>query len=273
MKFILTIGLVLAAMSFSSLVLAAEEAVVEDNSFLIEEAYNQEAGVVQFIQGYQYSDLTKDWAYTFTNEIPVPDETHQFSYVLPMLKKTGLTGAADETGLGDILLNYRFQAVKTETLAMAPRISFILPTGDSKKGLGSGATGIQFNQSFSVVLSPKFSNHWNAGFTYTPNAKNSAGDKASLVGFNFGSSVVFNATPKTNLLCEFVFNNNESVAGPDQKSSASTYFIVPGVRSAFAVGKDTEVVPGVAAVLGFGPSAIQHDRGIFFYLSVESKLW
>lgn len=28
--------------------------VVKDNSFLIEEAYNQEAGVVQFIQGYQY---------------------------------------------------------------------------------------------------------------------------------------------------------------------------------------------------------------------------
>ena len=63
---------------------AVASAKIQDNSFLIEEAYNQEAGVVQFINGYQYSDLTNEWNYTFTNEIRMGDETHQFSYVLPV---------------------------------------------------------------------------------------------------------------------------------------------------------------------------------------------
>ncbi len=265
--------LVLTALCFLPLGLAAEEVGIKDNSFLMEEAYNQEAGVVQFIQGYQYSDLTKEWVYTFTNEIPVPDETHQFSYVLPMSKKTGLAGASDEKGLGDVLLNYRYQAVNTDKMSMAPRISLILPTGDYKKGLGNGATGIQFNQTFSVSVSPNFSHHWNAGFTYIPNAQNALSEKASLVGFNFGSSVIYNVTAKTNLLCEFVLNNNETVVAQNQKTSASTYFIAPGIRSAFAAGNDTEVVPGVAALLGFGPSAVTNDRGIFVYLSIESKLW
>lgn len=44
---------------------------IQDNSFLIEEAYNQERGVVQHIQTFQ---IMKDdsWIYTFTQEWPVP---------------------------------------------------------------------------------------------------------------------------------------------------------------------------------------------------------
>ncbi len=103
-------------------------------------------------------------------------------------------------------------------MAMAPRISLILPTGDYKKGLGNGATGIQFNQTFSVTVSPTLIHHWDAGFTYTPNAQNALSEKASLVAFNFGSSVIYNVTEKTDFLCEFVFNNNESVVAKDQKN-------------------------------------------------------
>ncbi len=263
----------MAVLSYSCFAGAAEEQSIKDNSFLIEEAYNQEAGVVQFIQGYQYSDASKEWTYTFTNEIPVPDENHQFSYVLPMVKKSGKNGSPDVRGLGDVALNYRFQAVNTEKLAMAPRISVILPTGDFRKGLGNGATGIQVNQTFSVIVNPSFSHHWNAGWTYTPNAQNSSGEKASLVGFNFGMSGIYNLTQKSNFLCEFVFNNTETVVTTDQKSSSSTYLIVPGFRSAFKAGNDTELVPGIAGIFGFGPSAVDHERGVFVYFSVESKLW
>ena len=42
----------------------------QDNSFLVEEAYNQEAGVVQHIQNVMYNQRTKDWFYTFT--VPPP---------------------------------------------------------------------------------------------------------------------------------------------------------------------------------------------------------
>lgn len=243
---------------------------IKDNSFLIEEAYNQEAGVVQFINGYQYSQLTKEWNYTFTNEIPIHDETHQFSYVLPMSKKAG---PPEETGIGDILLNYRYQLVNNEHLAMAPRFSLIIPSGDYKKGLGNGAVGFQFNQAVSITINDKWANHWNAGFTLTPDAKNANDDKATLFGFNFGTSVVYDITEKTNFLCEFVFNSNESIDSTGQKSSGSTYYVAPGLRTAFEVGKDTEIVPGIAALIGAGPSAVDHDTGFFAYLSFESKLW
>lgn len=253
--------------------LSAHAEVVKDNSFLIEEAYNQEAGVVQFIQAYQYLDPAQEWAYSFTNEIPITDETHQFSYVIPVLKKNNVDGENDSTQIGDVLLNYRYQLMNTEMIAMAPRFSIILPSGDYKKGFGNGVAGFQFNHAMSIALNERWTHHWNAGFTYTPDAKSQLDETASLFGFNFGTSVVYNVTPKTNLLCEFVFNSNEVVAGQDTKATESTYYIVPGIRSAFAVGDETEIVPGIGALLGVGPSATEHERGVFVYLSIESKLW
>ncbi|KHD87406.1 MAG: hypothetical protein OM95_14565 [Bdellovibrio sp. ArHS] len=258
---------------FALMMTSLAQAQVKDNSFLIEEAYNQEPGVVQFIQTYQHMNPTNDWTYNFTSEIPITDETHQFSFVVPVMKQTGDAGQNDETQIGDILLNYRYQLLNTEMLAMAPRLSLILPTGDFKKGFGSGAVGVQFNQAVSIAINDRWTNHWNAGFTYTPNAQDSNEDTANVFGFNFGSSVIYNYTPKTNFLCEFVFNSNESVIGPDMKTAASTYYVVPGIRSAFQAGQETEIVPGIGALLGIGPSAEDHETGVIVYLSIESKLW
>ena len=52
---------------------------IEDNSFLLEEAYNQEAGVIQHISTFQY-DLMRFWNYSFTQEWPVPNQKHQLSF-------------------------------------------------------------------------------------------------------------------------------------------------------------------------------------------------
>jgi hypothetical protein len=266
MKIFKTLVCLVSALSVSP-AFAAEE-IVKDNSFLIEEAYNQEAGVVQFIFTDQYLDPSQDGSTTFTNEIPLGGETHQFSYVIPMQK----IGTTNETGLGDILLNYRYQIMNNEHVAMAPRISLVLPTGDYKKDLGTGSTGVQFNQAVSITLNEKWTNHWNAGFTYIPGAKDAAGDTADVFGFNFGTSVVYNWTPRTNLLCEFVTNSMEKTTGPDTKATEATYYILPGIRTAFNAG-GTEIVPGLGAMIGVGPSADEHETGIFAYLSFESKLW
>jgi hypothetical protein len=246
----------------------ATEEIVKDNSFLIEEAYNQEAGVVQFIFAHQYLDPSQNTNTTFTNEIPLGGEKHQFSYVVPLQK----VGTSEELGLGDMLINYRYQLVNNEHVAMAPRFSVILPTGDYKKELGTGAVGLQFNQAVSITLNDKWTNHWNVGFTYTPSAKNAAGDTSNVFGFNFGTSVVYNRSPRTNLLCEFVTNSVEATTGPDTKAATATYYILPGIRTAYKVG-ETEVVPGIGALLGVGPSAVEHETGVFAYLSFESKLW
>ena len=245
---------------------------IKDNSFLIEEAYNQEQGVVQFIQGYQKSESTQDYSYSFTNEIPINSETHQISYVIPY-NQINSQSVQESTGSGDILLNYRYQLIKTPTVALAPRFSLILPTGDVNKGLGTGATGFQFNQSLSVKLSDAWIQHWNMGFTFTPNAQDTLENKADLFGFNFGSSLVYAWSDKFNFLCEFVVTNSESVSGPGKKINETNYLILPGFRTAFDAGSETEIVPGIGFPLGLGPTAIDHEHGVFVNLSVESKLW
>ena len=60
-----------------------KEGPIQDNSFLVEEAYNQEAGVVQHISTFTRYQETKDWIYTFTQEWPVFSQKHQFSFTLP----------------------------------------------------------------------------------------------------------------------------------------------------------------------------------------------
>ncbi len=49
-----------------------------DNSFLVEEAFNQEGGVFQNIFGWTRTN-NGNWAGTFTQEWPVFGMTHQFS--------------------------------------------------------------------------------------------------------------------------------------------------------------------------------------------------
>ena len=54
---------------------------IQDNSFLVEEAYNQNFGVVQHISSFTRFWDSKDWNYSFTQEWPVPgNERHQLSY-------------------------------------------------------------------------------------------------------------------------------------------------------------------------------------------------
>src|SRR5207248_7304221 len=79
---------------------------IQDNSFFVEEAYNQEPGVVQHILNVPvfFANGGKESTPTFTQEWPVFSQTHQFSYTTPH------TFAEEESGLEDIRLNYRLQA-------------------------------------------------------------------------------------------------------------------------------------------------------------------
>ena len=206
------LGCLLNVLVFNTCVLAEEPGKkepkrIEDNSFLIEEAYNQERGVVQHIQTFEYLRRANTWLATFTQEWPVPNETNQLSYTIPVSH----FGEPSETGLGDILLNYRYQLVQKETIAVAPRFSLILPTGDYKKGTGAGAYGYQANIPLSVMLTNKLVTHWNAGATYTPGSKEPGGARANTVGFNLGASAVWLVSENFNLLTEVVWNSFELV--------------------------------------------------------------
>ena len=251
-------------LAFSSYAAEEKPKRIEDNSFLIEEAYNQETGVVQYIQSYQYSNKTKEWLYTFTHEMPFPNQTHQLSYAVPI---TRVRGDSSNTDFGDIAVNYRYQLIRNDALALAPRISVILPTGDYKKGLGNGAVGYQVNIPLSVDLADKWVSHWNAGATYTPNARGVTGAKADSRGYNYGASVVYLQSENLNFLVEFVRNSAQSVQPDGSKSWDKSSFINPGFRYAKDYQSGLQVVSGVSFPIGVGPS--KKDNGIFLYLSFE----
>jgi len=263
------IVLVLAFVAIVPLQAMAEETKkIEDNSFLIEEAYNQEAGVVQHIQMFQYLKKSKNWQYSFTQEWPVPDQTNQFSYSIPVVH---MTDPANASGIGDIALNYRYQAVFQDKIALAPRFSVILPTGDYKKALGTDSVGLQVNIPLSVELSDKFVTHWNLGATYTPRSKEPGGAKADTTAFNYGASLIYLATENFNLMLEAAGTSGETVLPDGSRQEANTFFINPGVRFAINFKSGLQIVPGFSMPIGVGPSA--GEFGGLAYLSFEHPLF
>jgi hypothetical protein len=248
---------------------AKEEAKkIQDNSFLIEEAYNQESGVVQHIQTFQYLKRSKTWGYSFTQEWPVPDQTHQLSYTIPI---THVSAPSHETGIGDVALHYRYQLILKEAIALAPRFSLLLPTGDYKKGVGNGAVGLQTNIPMSLELSEQWVTHLNVGFTGTPGSKEAGGATADTFGFNCGGSVIWLASETLNLMLELAWNTTESVQADGSKTRTDTLLVVPGVRFALNFESGLQVVTGIGVPIGLGPS--RGELGIFSYLSFEHRLF
>ena len=159
---------------------------IQDNSFLVEEAYNKNFGVVQHISSFTRFSDSKDWNYSFTQEWPAPgDERHHTLVAVH-------SGSFPGVGVGDVFLNYRYQLIGSgETrVAFSPRLSLIFPTGDSSKGRGSGSFGLQTNLPWSVVLGRKLVSHWKASATFFPHAQDASGDRAATAGYNFGQRFI-----------------------------------------------------------------------------------
>jgi len=247
---------------------AAEETKkIRDNSFLLEEAYNQEEGVIQHIQSLQYMK-DKSWNYTFTEEWPVPRETHQLSVTIPI---NHLHSDGTETGLGDILLNYRRQIILRDPIALAPRLSLILPTGNDEKGLGDGALGIQANIPLSVEIGYRWVTHWNVGMTYIPNAKGPGGIRRNTTAFNYGASLISLLSENFNLLVEAAGSTHETIQGDGFVKRENSFFINPGLRFALNFKSGLQIVPGIGVPIGIGPSSGEY--GVFLYLSLEHPLF
>lgn len=236
---------------------------IEDNSFLIEEAYNQEKGVIQYINTF-YRQRNGDFGYSFTNEIPMKMQRHQFSYTINVARSDG------RVGWGDTYINYRYQIAgftEDHKVAVAPRFTLILPTGNYRRGTGTGAFGYQANLPVSVKLSKKFVTHWNAGMTVTPNARNENGVRATTTGFNLGQSTIFLAKTNFNVMFETAWNRNENVIAPRRTAGEYSLLLNPGIRWAWNLKSGLQIVPGIAVPIGVGPS--RGERGIFLYLSFE----
>ncbi len=241
---------------------AQEAAPISDNSFLIEEAYNQDPGVVQHISAFADDNDSKSWEFGFTQEWPLASHQHQISFSLMAMS---INQPPRSTGLGDLMINYRYQLYESERTAFSPRFSVSLPSGNQGKGLGSGSVWYQINLPVSLKMSPKIAAHLNLGTSVNFNAADGLGNTESTTDYNYGGSIIYLMSPNFNLMLEAVGEAVEQVGlGETREKSA---FINPGFRYAFNFKSGLQIVPGLGFPIGVGPS--DGAQAIFLYFSLE----
>jgi hypothetical protein len=241
---------------------------LRDNSFLIEEAYNQEEGVVQHVAtGLLFPSPELDLSAGFTQEWPLFSADHQFSYTIPYISSR----TWDAGGIGDVQLNYRYQLIRPEgPFALAPRVTVHLPTGSTTRGFGLGVVGYQVAVPASFEPGGPVALHANAGVTLWPGVQrerlSGGATKRDLVWYNLGASGVLNLVRNLDFLVEWT-GNFISEAGEDgEEQRTDLHILNPGFRAAFGAGA-AQVVVGLAVPFLFDEEATR--AGIFLYFCVE----
>ena len=239
---------------------SSEPFAIADNSFFVEEAFNQEAGIFQNIFGATILDGA--WTSAFTQEWPIRSQAHQLSFTL------AFADAGPGSGFGDTLINYRYQALMEGPgrPAFSPRVSLVLPFGSTSKGLGNGSFGLQFNLPFSKQTGDVYW-HWNAGLTWLPQAEleTDADDTASLeIPFLAGSGI-YRLRPMFHLMLESVVTFAD-IRVPNATERETLFTLSPGVRGGWDLG-DKQLILGFAVPVIWGGG--ETEPGAFVYLSYE----
>jgi hypothetical protein len=258
---------------------------IEDNSFLIEEAFNQETGVIQHVSNFFWDDLDDgNFVYSYSQEIPLDNYRHQLSFTIlcPVVRQprsfpSASPGSFNNRGVGDIFINYRPTLWgKSSWALVAPRVSLIVPTGSPRDGFGAGAWGGQFNLAVTKRLTRSIVTHYNIGYTYLSKADRYEDDgsgnydlafEKNLQAYNLGGSLIWFTTPRFNLMVEYLANFEEDIGGNGSVSSARSGLINPGFRYAFEIGK-VQIVPGASLPVEIVRGK-QEASGLFIYLSIE----
>ena len=232
---------------------------ISDNSLLVEEAFNQEAGVFQNIFLFQRPRGGGAWGLEFTQEWPLFSQRHQLSFTLPV--------ELDQFALGKLLLNYRLQARGEDENgpAFSPRLSVALPTGPDD----GYSWGLQLN----LPASRQFGDwylHANAGATWETwrlSLSGVPGERTQrLLTPHLAGSVIFRALPMVHLLVESVARFEEVPAPLCCDTEYETGWVVsPGFRAGKNLG-DHQLVIGAGV-----PIALTGERStsLLLYLSYE----
>lgn len=238
---LVALSAILAVIPAQAALAQLDDAPIMDNSFLVEEAYNQPDRVVQHINTFTMPRNGASWSYGFCQEWPVFGVEHQLSYDLP------IGGDSTGTGLGDMKLNYRYQALGAAggDVYFTPRVSFVLPTSAASQGK---ALGYELNLPLTLQLGKSLVSHTNLGTSLAP---------SEPMGYFAGQSLIWLMTNTVNPMVEVLWRRG--TAGDET-------IVNPGVRWAHNLG-ETQFVPGVAVPVTF--SSEPTDVGVFFYLSIE----
>lgn len=224
---------------------------IMDNAFLLEEAFNQEAGVFQNILLVQRPS-SREWSFEFTQEWPLGGQRHQLSYTVPFESVKEPGSDSRDFGRGTIALNYRYQlAMESRSQpALSPRISLLIPDFPNS----DEQMGVQFNLPASKQFRD-FYIHANAGYTV-----DGIGSIPGTTGHaSAAASVNYRALPMVHLMVESVFKAREF---GDQHS----FLLSPGVRAGWNLG-DKQLVLGVA--VPFGMLENDESAGLVMYFSYE----
>ena len=244
---------------------------IRDNVFLLEEAFNQEPGVVQHISSLEVDPKSKSWTFTFTDEWPVPDDLNQLSLTLEL----GGTGPKGRPEPGDTLVNWRYQAVGRGGkgwLFVTPRVSVVLPTGSVSSGTSRGAIGLQFAVAISMEPTRCVALHLLGETTITPSARTSDGRFWTAVDVRAGGAIVLQPLSWLDPFVEVVYEN---VSEPKAEGfgRGSTFVVSPGIRAALNVSiGELQIVPGIGAPMTFDGRGLR-SFAMIAYLSFEHRMF
>ena len=244
--------------------------VLQDNSFLVNEAYNQDPDQVQHVLTGWHFPTSNVWLLTFDDQWPVGGEKHQMDLYVPY----GAQGAPDPHGFGDVQIGYQYQAKLQgagSTFSMAPGVKLSLPTGSWTKGLGLGGPGVLVSLPISRRLSQQIEVHFNIGGSWFPSAKTLGGSgetlKGSLATLSEGASIVIHVTPTLNLSLEAVGAQAEALGEKGKKLWGDTAFLSPGV--AYAINFKSGAQLTLGASVPFGLNRQSPSSSLFLYVSLE----
>jgi hypothetical protein len=226
---------------------------LEDNSFFIEEAYNQEPGVLQHIFKGAFFE-NDDLALSFSEEIPIVSEKHQIAFEIAYL----LLSRPERNGIGDLAVQYRYQLFgKEDWAAAAPAFSVVMLSDLEEGDEGNTFIGYQVLLPFSKRLSENFTAHLNAGVLYFPEAE------ISSTEFFGGGSIIWLPTWNLNFHFEYLFTTLS-----ENGKSSSEHLFIPGIRYGINVGS-LQIVPGLATAVN---TKRDTNEVVMLYLSFEHPL-
>jgi hypothetical protein len=214
----------------------AAAAGILDNSFLVEETFNQDPGIIQTAFTWM-RDPGGGWESAVAQDWPLRVHRHQFSYTLPW------DGGSVPTRLGQVALSYRYQIrdVSEEAPGVAARLSVILPTG--RPG-GDNRPGLQAAVPMTAVWQ-RLHIHANAGVTWTHQVRGGQGTTANLTSPYLAGSVVWPTASMVQLMLEDVVAFEAFLDATAHPRRRTTMTVSPGLRGGWNVGRN-QVVLGAA---------------------------
>jgi hypothetical protein len=236
---------------------------IRDNSFLLEEAFNQEKGVIQHISLFRIENNPDADRFSFTEEWPVCSEKHQLSVTMNI---DNLFSQEENSGLSSLMLNYRYQFMGAENIFIAPRISGVFPL--RSKNIKSKSAGFEINFPLSIILSRFWIMHFNAGANYMEEKIDDSKVNVRTNSSFSGAGFIYQPSNHFNLINEIVYTIRESSVNDATSESALT--CNPGIRAALNFKSGLQIVPGISVPVEF--TGGHSNAGILFYLSFEHSI-